>query len=294
MNKLVACFVAGVLFQLLTAFASWSDSIPLKFGIAPTIRLDGTTDYVLSSRNSYFSPLSLSHNWILRFPSSALVESNWFSKQKTVIYAVEPNGSHERQVFEDTNTIITFQLDYRARSKFVLSERDDPRNPKILLQFNHSVVSDFRKRTEESLDQHICRQLESVFPGIVWQVEHLTQPAEKPGDALTKAEACGDQENPHQFVLRSSKGFLLGGGGCYSGKRPCSVSIFTGRTEFVRILFHKTEFPYLQKHADELGSFIREATIQGNRCYVRPERDSDFLVVAKDAVCSPYIFKKAD
>jgi hypothetical protein len=260
---------------------------PVKYGTAPVAHSDGTTEYTISSRMWEPEPDTLVHNWVIRLPSKAFVENNWFAVEKTVHICTIIGGCYKEQRFDKTNSHIFFQLDHRAKSEFQLSTSDDDLNPLVLIQFNDSAVEDDRQSAIDRLELGVCKQRKSDLPGLTTQglltpaeLEHLQRL--HPG---TKLDPCIGDDELGSFLLRDRNNELLGKGYCGGGKRSCDVFLFTLPSQRIRILFHRDEFPYLQGHAEALVAFVHKATVKGNRCYIRQGRVSDASRVAKDPVC---------
>jgi hypothetical protein len=285
--------IFGILFAFLAMLAACVGyslaSPPIKYGTKPAVNSDGTTDYTISSRVWESQPDVPVHNWVIRLPSTAFVENNWYAVEKTVGYLTEPDGIViSKKEFDQTNSYLSFQLDHSVKSDFQLSASDDDRNPWVLIQFNDSAVEDDRQSAVDRLELGVCKQRKSELPGLTTQ--GLLTPAElaqlqrlHPGKDL---DPCRGDEELGSFLLRDRNGELLGKGYCGGGKRSCDAYLFTLPSERIRVLFHRDEFPYLQGHAEALVAFVHNATVKGNRCYIRQGRTSDSVPVGKDPACS--------
>lgn len=277
----------GILPVFAAGLGSAFASPPTKYGTAPVVNSNGTSDYTISSRIWPSQPNVPVHNWVMRLPNSVLVKNNWFSVEKIVTYCERSGGCHDEKKFDETNSYINFQLDFRAKSQFVLSLNDDDRNPLILIQFNDSANEDGRQSAIERLELGVCQQRKSELPGLTTQAILPATELDRlqnrhPGKNL---DPCKGDEELGSFILRDKNNELLGSGYCGSGKRPCDVYLLKYPAEHIRILFHRSEFPYLQGHAEALVAFIHQVTVKGNRCYIRQGRVSDASRVADDSTC---------
>jgi hypothetical protein len=239
------------------ALAFWFGPRPVKYGIAPIAHTDGTTDYTVSER----------HNWVIRLPSGSFVESNWSAIEETVTICDRFNGCWNEKRFDKTNTWLFFQLDHYAKSQFQLSSKNDDRNPRVLVQFNESVVNDVRPNLLEQDELRTCVMSEMEVPGVKARSRLPRIEAEKSQKQypIQRLEECRAVEELDSFILRDKIGELLGKGHCGTAPRKCDATIFTKPKQSFRILFEYDEFQYLQQHAEALVEFIKRVTVSGER-----------------------------